>query len=1121
MIFIFFFVSGNPYLNTETKSLQKMGVCGAHFNLERDLNPNGIGQNRRLREDAKPKHYSCDGLFLRVMEQMVQSRLQMDGIKVAEHIQKQAFINSLDCMRDQEIEKVKRAKDEEIQKIREEKDREIQQLNERIKSLETSQSKLNNTVKREKSKREKLEVNLTIKSNQCGRLLKDRRQWNKKMQRVQKARVKLKEKLADIKIHGMSSAEFFKKHHITSEMSEALITLQTRVNNRPFTTSEKNFSQQFYYYSASAYRAFVRGGVRLPSEESVRRWVGRTKMGPGIIRDNMEKLKEKLSKLRDEEKVGGLKFDEIVIKSGAEYNKYLDFVEGLVDLGEGKRSKELAKHALVFFYDGVNADKPYREFLAYYCVPKGGARAETLKKIIDELLAELLSIGADVRFIACDQGPNNTSLYTKYFGFSAQKALDGEPQYYEFLNRKIILTYDFPHLVKRVVYALRRHYVIYDDQGQVLVNFKDLINVFAYDRLNCSSTALPKITPTHMTPNTFDSMNVKRAFQICSKSFSAALKVAATDAQFELKFPNSRKSLRKSSKFLDTMDTAIDILNSSKGSPKEWKVPLSDKNKKSRDFLRNFIQQCRTWHIRSTNAKGKETFTKQPCFIGLTATAAGLLKLAEDLHKDFPGFELATRLCCQDSVENYFSIIRQRGGHNPNPTARTFRLACRHIKSTKNITASQKGNVQLENPTVAPETNNDISKLTNIVDTIDVVHSYTKREPDFVPKVGEEEFSKDQLPNVTLKDDENFGLPMPDTYDVVHEEYINVVQARDGVETTKYSTEYEVCGNCQLKETPGEVDANVNCQCPTISLNDFDLSEAATLDCDDFNTTVNIQPSSDIENCLNPETYLKVVCANKFERCSINYFAGYALRNIRKKKKHYERHKKFVESLTKSPSDMSDGDDDLIKHRQYRDKDDETPTDKLLKPTRDFSVCVATMLNFFEENWESVWHEEKLLHKLVLKAENDEQLKRVWLTDDDNYESRVLLMRLIFLVKIYNRCKLNNQLAKEGALEIRRQNVAKRIARDDAKAKQLRLEQEQLNPENCISEESEASEEKENLEKPQEEERLEPIKARRRFKQLENEILLDSVAVESSSTSSVSYREKNDSYARKMRNITD
>lgn len=82
------------------------------------------------------------------------------------------------------------------------------------------------------------------------------------------------------------------------------------------------------------------------------------------------------------------------------------------------------------------------------------------------------------------------------------------------------------------------------------------------------------------------------------------------------------------------------------------------------------------------------------CFKGFAITKQAILALYKELTNKNEEFELATGLCNQDSVAHLFSKLRQRGGFNPNPTARIVRLLIRHILSTGYIQTSDKGNVQ-------------------------------------------------------------------------------------------------------------------------------------------------------------------------------------------------------------------------------------------------------------------------------------------------------------------------------------------------------------------------------------------------------------------------------------------
>lgn len=102
-----------------------------------------------------------------------------------------------------------------------------------------------------------------------------------------------------------------------------------------------------------------------------------------------------------------------------------------------------------------------------------------------------------------------------------------------------------------------------------------------------------------------------------------------------------------------------------------------------------------------------------PCFKDFIITTQVILTLYKELASKNEGFELATGLCNQDSVEHLFSKIRQRGGFNPNPTARMVRLLFRHIISTGYIHTSDKGNAQ------CPESEALIKKPNQLIKTVE------------------------------------------------------------------------------------------------------------------------------------------------------------------------------------------------------------------------------------------------------------------------------------------------------------------------------------------------------------------------------------------------------------------
>jgi len=68
--------------------------------------------------------------------------------------------------------------------------------------------------------------------------------------------------------------------------------------------------------------------------------------------------------------------------------------------------------------------------------------------------------------------------------------------------------------------------------------------------------------------------------------------------------------------------------------------------------------------------------SQPPCFKGFTQTINGVLQFFEGEKSNEILFLMTNRLN-QDILENFFSILRQKGGYNKNPTSRTIRTSIR------------------------------------------------------------------------------------------------------------------------------------------------------------------------------------------------------------------------------------------------------------------------------------------------------------------------------------------------------------------------------------------------------------------------------------------------------------
>jgi len=287
----------------------------------------------------------------------------------------------------------------------------------------------------------------------------------------------------------------------------------------------------------------------------------------------------------------------------------------------------------------------------------------------------LSKTGADVQLITCDQGTCNQSAYN-------QLGINPENPFFIYNGKKYNASFDFPHLIKRLASFLRTHKNIYCD-GKVIASYSDFEMTWVIDNnTKGGSNLLSHITEAHIRPNTFEAMNVKKAFQIFSNTFAAAIKTAGQEKEL------NTQTWQETANFAERLNNVIDACNSySLNVSFGGKRPLSTKNADIENLLIDFVQWCSKW------SKSAQNINQIPCFRGFIVTKA-ILATYKNVSNKYEGFELATGLCNQDSVEHLFSKLRQRGGFNPNPTARMIRLSIRHILSTGYIQAGDKGNVQ-------------------------------------------------------------------------------------------------------------------------------------------------------------------------------------------------------------------------------------------------------------------------------------------------------------------------------------------------------------------------------------------------------------------------------------------
>lgn len=112
-----------------------------------------------------------------------------------------------------------------------------------------------------------------------------------------------------------------------------------------------------------------------------------------------------------QERICGIVFDAISIKSGLYYDVTNDKMGGYEDLVEYGRSNEIAQNAMVFMARGLASN--WKRTLGYFFFRKS-IRSEVLKKMILDCLSKLKESGFIPKFVCYDQDTTNRSVYNKF-----------------------------------------------------------------------------------------------------------------------------------------------------------------------------------------------------------------------------------------------------------------------------------------------------------------------------------------------------------------------------------------------------------------------------------------------------------------------------------------------------------------------------------------------------------------------------------------------------------------------------------------------------------------------------------------------------------------------------------
>jgi hypothetical protein len=307
-----------------------------------------------------------------------------------------------------------------------------------------------------------------------------------------------------------------------------------------------------------------------------------------------------------------------------------------------------------------------------------------------------VTIGINVRAIISDQGPNFVQL-------SNLLKISPDKPYFELNGKKYFYIFDPPHLIKSTRNNLYKHIIIFDNKE---ARWSHIATFYEHDSKQYFKLA-PKLTDIHITLPAFTNMSVKIAAQVLSHTVSAALQ---THASF------SGKTLPPeachTAEFCKIMNDLFDSVNS---------YNLKDDNKFKCTITEmschmNYYKNMITWfsNLRVKNCKSKFITSQIKCIKGWQITLSSIIHLWQYLHESCQFTFLITRRLNQDPIENFFSIIRQKGGKCDNPTPIMFCRIFRQVFTTQLINVSHSSKCEEDSDSfliLLGETSNNINSL--------------------------------------------------------------------------------------------------------------------------------------------------------------------------------------------------------------------------------------------------------------------------------------------------------------------------------------------------------------------------------------------------------------------------
>lgn len=422
----------------------------------------------------------------------------------------------------------------------------------------------------------------------------------------------------------------------------------TRQKKKTYSEAYKQLVISISFKSTSCY-TLLSNRLNFPPKRTVSRWLSHIRFQERFDPNLFNLLRARTSKMTEQDRIVTLLADEVSLKELCDYDIQEDKVFGVKRSADGKLF--YPSSAMVLMVTGVRAK--WRQAIAFFFT-KNAMPAAQLSEVVFECVTKLQESGLTVVNFTSDQGSNFSSLL-KSLGVSEKRP------FFTHNDNKIFVTPDPPHLLKSIRNALMGHSIVTSDGT---ASWQHLQKFFEIERAQTVRTA-PKLRNEHIEPPAiYGKMNVRLAAQVFSHSVAAGMR-SFVAANF---LP--REAL-PTSEFCMKINHIFDVLNSSqKSAILPFQTALTVESQVTLAFIDEAIVWLKSFQI--FDKKGKVVNSNFRCIEGTILALTSVKHLVYHLHEKAGFRYLLTRRLCQDSLENYFALIRQKNGFNANPSCLAF-----------------------------------------------------------------------------------------------------------------------------------------------------------------------------------------------------------------------------------------------------------------------------------------------------------------------------------------------------------------------------------------------------------------------------------------------------------------